>query len=73
MIIKMECSFNAENVNKDKIKSVVYMSKKLNYFIRKSRYLGIKFCSLKVKQFNKEGKHKIYYSFAPCRNTNIRF
>ena len=28
MIIKMECSLNAENVNKNKIKSVVYMSKK---------------------------------------------
>ena len=28
MIIKMKCSLNAENVNKDKIKSDVYMSKK---------------------------------------------
>ena len=28
MIIKIECSISAANVNKDKIKSIVYMSKK---------------------------------------------
>ena len=28
MVIKMECSCNVENVNKDKIKSVIYISKK---------------------------------------------
>ena len=28
MIIKMECSLNSEKVNKDKIKSFVYMLKK---------------------------------------------
>ena len=28
MIIKIECSISAANVNKNKIKSIVYMSKK---------------------------------------------
>ena len=28
MIIKIECSISAANANKDKIKSIVYMSKK---------------------------------------------
>ena len=35
MIIKMECSLNAENVNKNKIKSIVYMSKKEIELFRK--------------------------------------
>ena len=36
MIIKIECSISAANVNKNKIKSIVYMSKKkLNNIIQK--------------------------------------
>ena len=50
MIIKIECSISAANVNKDKIKSIVYMSKKkLNNIIQKSRYYRIKLKFLKIK------------------------
>ena len=35
MIIKMECSFNAEKINKDKIKIAVYMLKKENVLFHK--------------------------------------
>ena len=48
-MIKVEFSVNAENVNKNKIKSVVYMSKKENNFKGESRYYGIKFKTLKDK------------------------
>ena len=44
MIIKMECSLNTENVNKNKIKSVVYMSKKvIELFHKKTEVLRNKY------------------------------
>ena len=44
MIIKMECSLNAKNVNKDKIKSDVYISKKkIELFHKKIEVLRNKY------------------------------
>ena len=44
MSIKMECSFNADKVNKNKIKSVVYMSKKeIELFHKKMEELRNKY------------------------------
>ena len=40
----MECSLNAENVNKNKLKSVVYMSKKeIELFHKKIKVLRNKY------------------------------
>ena len=53
MIIKIECSISVANVNKNKIKSIVYMSKKkLNNIIQKSWYYRIKLKFLKIKSTN---------------------